>query len=258
MFDFFLVLFVCLDNLIIVEARKSNVTTPSPVFFTTLTTALVAGTSYNSLAVIATPQTLQQNVTLAVCNGNPQQQLNYVQLSAIASAGTTSLSVTSFTSLFAYPIGSPIYTVPLQQVEMFDESSSAVDWLSISSIQITSSLLPIRPEMNGAGYLAGANPAVLQGSFLLTDFVVPVADRLTSNSEIIYLGYAPYRRIDMTSTGPLNQLDFTISVRDRFGNISVLQIPPAGNCVVKFAFFWLDEEPEMHARAAKRRKITKA
>lgn len=238
------------DNLIIVEARKSNVTTPAPVFFTTLTTnPLVAGTAYTTLPVVATPQTLQQNVTLAICNGNPQQQLNYVQLSAIASAGSTSLSVASFTSLYAYAVGSPIYTVAPQQVEMFDESSSAVDWLSISSIQITSSLLPIRPEFNGAGYLAGANPAVLQGSFLLTDFVsylfceclivvflqiVPVADRLSSNSEIVYLAYAPYRRIDLAGCGPLTQLDFTISVKDKFGNISVLQIPPGGNCDVKF------------------------
>lgn len=78
---------------------------------TTLTTALTNGqTGVVSLAVAALPAAIPSGTTLTVGFGSGQTQ--NVVTSALASAGATSISVTSYTSNAAYAIGTNVVPVP--------------------------------------------------------------------------------------------------------------------------------------------------
>lgn len=246
------------DSLIIVEQRPNNVTNNPPYFLTTLSSALTAGTSASSISVVEIPFAVQQNTSLIV--GAPfntgttiSNIANVVTVDAKASSFATSISVTSFVPLSSYAVGTGVYIYNPSTITMSDESSSAIDWLSLSTLQITTSLLPVRPNMYGAGYLAGYNESVLTQSKVLTDFLIPTGDRLTSNSNLTYYPTAEYRRLDMIGSGPLNQVDASVNVIDRFGNSFPLLIAPGFSGSLKILFEWEDDcdEPK-----TKRRKLS--
>jgi len=72
---------------------------------TTLTTALVSGTAYTSLAVAALPADLALGATVTLVSGTDVQTF---VLSAAAAAGATSLAVTSQAANAAYPAGTVV------------------------------------------------------------------------------------------------------------------------------------------------------
>lgn len=77
----------------------------------TLNAALTNGTAYTSLTTTALPAGLSsgQSITLTTISGSNSQ---VVTLSANASAGATTISVTSFTANFSYPIGAGLVNTP--------------------------------------------------------------------------------------------------------------------------------------------------
>jgi hypothetical protein len=77
-----------------------NFTEPSAQ--TTLTTALVSGTAYTSLAVEALDQAVASGDSIVLTSGANTQTF---VTSAAAAVGATSLAVTSLAANFAYPVG---------------------------------------------------------------------------------------------------------------------------------------------------------
>lgn len=77
----------------------------------TLNVNLSNGTAYTSLTVTALPAALPsgQSLTLTTVSGSNSQ---VITLSAPAVQGATSISVTSFTANFAYPIGAGLVNTP--------------------------------------------------------------------------------------------------------------------------------------------------
>jgi len=89
-------------------AAPTEVILVTEVAATSLTSALVSGTAYTSLAVGALPQAMVSGDTLVVGVGATTQN---VVLSAAAAAGATSLTITSVTPTADFAVGSPVADV---------------------------------------------------------------------------------------------------------------------------------------------------
>lgn len=72
---------------------------------TTLTTALVSGTAYTSLAVDALPAALASGATVTLVSGTDTQTF---ATSASVASGATSIPVTSASANFSYPVGTTV------------------------------------------------------------------------------------------------------------------------------------------------------
>jgi hypothetical protein len=70
-----------------------------------LSTALVSGTAYTTLAVTAIPAALASGATVTLISGANTQTYT---LSAAAAAAATSLAVTSLAANYSYPVGSVV------------------------------------------------------------------------------------------------------------------------------------------------------
>jgi hypothetical protein len=76
-----------------------------PQVAASLSSALTAGTPYTSLPVVALPQAITQGSSLIVNDGTGQTALIVTVASPGASAGATTLPISSFTPAVAYPAG---------------------------------------------------------------------------------------------------------------------------------------------------------
>ncbi|MGZ3677042.1 MAG: hypothetical protein ACXWQR_00560 [Ktedonobacterales bacterium] len=75
----------------------------------TLNAALTNGSAYTTLTTTALPAALTSGQSITLASGNNTQA---VTLSANASLGATSISVTSFTANFSYPVGTGLVNTP--------------------------------------------------------------------------------------------------------------------------------------------------
>lgn len=134
---------------------------------TTLTTGLTNGTNYSSLTVAALPNTALAGDTYTLNDGAGHTQ--NVVLSAQSLAGSTTISVTSFTANFSYP-GSGATTVQrvttITQVTINDTTDSrAVTFANISLASGQSlTVITDRTVTNGqTGSIGGGSPLGFSG-----------------------------------------------------------------------------------------------
>ena len=116
--------------------------------YTTLTTALTSGNAYTSLAVAALPDAVPSGASVVLTSGANTQTYT---LSAAAAVGATTLSVTSLTANFAYPVGTTVAvgvgsnnTIAQLVGIAVREVKQAVDYFPASGSQLTQ-YLPGQP-----------------------------------------------------------------------------------------------------------------
>lgn len=96
-----------------------------------LTTALLTATAYTSLAVSSLDAAVALNDAIAVTAGGTT---NSSPASAVAATGALSISVTSFTTTAAFPVGSLVHdTTASPGYARVPDVNNTVDWTPIAS-----------------------------------------------------------------------------------------------------------------------------
>jgi hypothetical protein len=117
---------------------------------------------------------------------------------------------------------------------MRQEQSSLFRWNSYKSIIITSSRIPCVLSAVGSGNAAGNNNVKVQA---LTDFIPLDTNGVIDRTNWSYNSINPNRVIELTSDGPIDEIEFSIYVADTSGNLIQLYIEPGENLSVNFAFY---------------------
>lgn len=112
---------------------------------------------------------------------------------------------------------------------------SAVE--NVNRVALTTSSIPVINEYRSTSLYSlqggGNNNQTIP---ILTDFIAGSAAPLSNAGEPFTYIPQIYRLSSMTSTQPMLKYDITANVIDRFGNLSLLRIPPGGLMDVKMLF----------------------
>lgn len=165
-----------------VNWASSGTVQSGPAAVTTLTSALSTSGAITSIAVAALPSALANGSTVTVsASGNTQT----FTLSAGASQGATSLTVTSATPNFAYPIGTAVVT-SVVQAAVTDRSgavpaagaltplSAAIANSTVVEVDLTGTVTTVAnlPAADGNGFITLPTGSVIGNSQALSN--VPV------------------------------------------------------------------------------------
>lgn len=108
-------------------------------------------------------------------------------------------------------------------------------WSSLRKIIITSTSIPINPEIVPVSNNLSSDISV---SFpILTDFIPAIEFAGQSRAIAYYNPTSQYRLIDMTSTAPLSKISLKIYWQDLQGNLYPLRISAGQEASVKLGFF---------------------
>ena len=134
-------------------------------------------------------------------------------------------------------------STPLIYYEYQQEYPSIAMWNPISSIVFTSTALPIvmsqssPPEIyNDTGNIitgSGNNSQIIP---LISDFVVPLTTGLEYKPNVNYSPVAEYRLIDLLGNSPINNVNFSVYWKDKYGNIIPFQLSSQCSSSLKILF----------------------
>lgn len=112
-------------------------------------------------------------------------------------------------------------------------------WFALRRIIVTSSTLPITPEVlpAGGGRTGTSESGIVNYMPVVTDFAVALDDANQLQEVLIYNPTAQYRLVDMTSNSPLNKIDLSFYWEDRFNNILPVSLSAYQQASVKLGFF---------------------
>lgn len=222
------------DNQILIKNTNTNGYTSTLNTPCYVATSLVAGTPTTSISITAATVAITTGQQLTLVSGAVQQ---IVYASAPVSIGGTTLTVTSFTPSYAFPVGSAISTI-FTAYAMVESAVSVSSWSALSRLMFMTRDLPIRTEFVPASTLPGnggqtgatsANPCV-------TDFQITQSEYISNPECIQYSANGNLRWCDMISDAPINRIGLYVRWVDKQNNDYALSLG-YGECLnVKLAF----------------------
>lgn len=212
-------------------------------FLEMFNTALSA--AYTASGIVGTPipyysydsntQLISLHVTDAFLNyaGNPKIYMNALTVNYlesfklyqdVLSPQTNPGQLYFFHDLRVLPTGA---VTPYTIVEDYNSISL---WFSLRKIVVTSSTLPVTPEV-----IPGKNGGTVTYLPILTDFSIDLASTVNLGDVAIY-NPSFYRLVDMSTHVPITQVSLEFLWEDRFGNIIPILIEPFQSASIKLAF----------------------
>ena len=131
---------------------------------------------------------------------------------------------------------------PYTYLEYQQEYPALASWSPVSSIVFTSSVLPIRMSQTSPSEIYNDNSTINRNGNnsqiipLISDFVVPLTTGLEYKPSIEYAPAAEYRLIDLLGSSPINNVDFSVFWKDKYGNIIPFQLGSQCTSTLKLLF----------------------
>jgi len=141
-------------------------------------------------------------------------------------------------NLDTIPYGSPVGG----PYEFIEEYNSLDLWFDIRKIIITSSSFPVIPESTPSynpDQSNGTNGSVTYAP-IITDYVVSYNNINDVTSVLVYEPSPQYRLVNMSSTSPINRLNFSFSWLSKNGSLYPVLLSPNNSITIKLGFFKKD------------------
>lgn len=205
----------------------------SQFFAGVLSSALVVGTSYSSLAVAAGTKV---NIPIHTFIIGGQANVA-VYCSANTPAGSTSIPTNTFTCISAISANTNLLAqYPFVSV-IPDEAPSVLNWITFTRIIVRSQGgFPAREEITPTS--ASGPSGEIKGEQILTDYIINPADKLNGNNVMLMIPQPQYRMIDLKEEGKLRRLDMQFSYANGDGSQEYpLLLEPSQTASAKLLFY---------------------
>ena len=138
----------------------------------------------------------------------------------------------------------PLYPVPpatsLPFLQVFQEYSTIQNWCPIAGIVFTTSTIPIAPNQLSSPLIFAEGNILSNTSGNNSNFALVLTDlesgELCYKPNIQYSPTAEYRRISLTGTSPLSNIQLSVFWRNRLGNLIPFYLGSGATATVKFLF----------------------
>ena len=171
----------------------------------------------------------------------PAQLISYTA----AQGATFQIIVSNFggSNLIFYPLnGDPLAVPPTAYYfyQVFQEYSTIQNWCPIVAIVFTTSTIPIIPNQLSAPLIYAEGNVLSNTSGNNSNFALVLTDlesgELCYKPNIQYSPTAEYRRIALTGTSPLSNIQLSVFWRNRLGNLVPFYLGSGASATVKFLF----------------------
>tara|TARA_R110000850_G_scaffold32972_1_gene90339 strand:+ start:44 stop:1324 length:1281 start_codon:yes stop_codon:yes gene_type:complete len=153
--------------------------------------------------------------------------------------------VTNFggSNQISYPVTGSLTAVPPTAVlftQVFQEYSTIQNWCPVSAIVFTTSTIPVIPNQLSSPLIFAEGNILTNTSGNNSNFQLVLTD--LESGELCYkpnLQYSPtaeYRRISMTGTSPLTNIQLSVFWRNKLGNLVPFYLGSGSSATVKFLF----------------------
>ena len=150
-------------------------------------------------------------------------------------------------NLIVYPIGGVYPGVAVapavqgyQFLQVFQEYSTIQNWCPIVAVVFTTSTIPIIPNQLSSPLIYAEGNVLSNTSGNNSNFALVLTDlesgELCYKPNIQYSPTAEYRRIALTGTSPLSNIQLSVFWRNRLGNLIPFYLGSGGTATVKFLF----------------------
>jgi hypothetical protein len=144
-----------------------------------------------------------------------------------------------------YPTTGALTPVPPQPqgylfTQVFQEYSTVQNWCPVSAIVFTTSTIPVVPNQLSSPLIFAEGNILSNTSGNNSNFQLVLTD--LESGEICYkpnLQYSPtaeYRRLSMTGTSPLSNIQVSVFWRNRLGNLIPFLLGSGSSATIKFLF----------------------
>jgi hypothetical protein len=146
-------------------------------------------------------------------------------------------------NLISYPVtGDPLAVPPTAYyfLQVFQEYSTIQNWCPVSAIVFTTSTIPIIPNQLSSPLIFAEGNVLSNTSGNNSNFALVLTDlesgELCYKPNIQYSPTAEYRRIALTGTSPLSNIQLSVFWRNRLGNLVPFYLGSGATATVKFLF----------------------
>jgi hypothetical protein len=174
----------------------------------------------------------------------PAQLISYN--ATVAPLGTTfQILASNFggSNIISYPTnGDPLAVPPtaFYFLQVFQEYSTIQNWCPIVAIVFTTSTIPIIPNQLSSPLIFAEGNVLSNTSGNNSNFALVLTDleagELCYKPNLQYSPTAEYRRIALTGTSPLSNIQLSVFWRNRLGNLIPFYLGSGATATVKFLF----------------------
>lgn len=144
-----------------------------------------------------------------------------------------------------YPVTGALVPVPPQPqgflyTQVFQEYSTTQNWTPVSAVVFTTSTIPVVPNQLSSPLIFAEGNILSNTSGNNSNFQLVLTD--LESGEFSYkpnLQYSPtaeYRRISLTGSSPLSNIQLSVFWRDKLGNLNPFYLGSGSSATVKFLF----------------------
>jgi len=148
-------------------------------------------------------------------------------------------------NLIIYPTNGVLVPVPpqvqgYQFLQVFQEYSTIQNWCPVAAVVFTTSTIPVVPNQLSSPLIFAEGNILSNTSGNNSNFQLVLTDlesgELCYKPNIQYSPTAEYRRLSLTGTSPLSNIQLSVFWRNRLGNLTPFYLASGATATVKFLF----------------------